>query len=84
MQLVTWILSVTMKKCTRQKRSLIFLNLRTKNCFVTRFVEALKGYICSYFANLEREIAESFDGFWKVTVDDHVYIRWISIFHKYS
>ena len=52
--------------------------------FVTRFADAFKGYIYSYFANLEREIAESFDGFWKVTVDDHVYIRWISIFHKYS
>ena len=51
---------------------------------VTRFVEAFKGYICSYFANLEREIAESFDGFWKFTVDNHVYIRYISIFHKYS
>ena len=42
--------------------------------FVTRFAEAFKGYICIYFANLEREIAESFDGFWKVTVDHHVYI----------
>ena len=43
--------------------------------FVTRFAEAFKGYIRSCFANLEREIAESFDGLWKVTVDDQVYIK---------
>ena len=42
---------------------------------VTLFVEAFKGYVRSYFANLEREVAESFDDFWKVTVDDQVYIR---------
>ena len=41
----------------------------------TRFVEAFKGYIRSYFANLEYEITESFNGFWKVTVDKQVHIR---------
>ena len=57
------------------EKKLLFLICLQKMVFVTRFAEAFKGYICIYFANLEREIAESFDGFWKVTVDDHVYIR---------
>ena len=38
--------------------------------YVARFVKVFKGYISSYFANLEGEIEESLDGFWKVTVDD--------------
>ena len=60
---------------TGQNRSLIFLNHLTKNGFCFPVCRGLKGYIRSYFANSEREIAESLIGFWKVTVDDQVYIR---------
>ena len=52
------------------KKTLLFLICLQKMVFVTRFADAFKGYIYSYFANLEREIAESFDGFWKVTGGD--------------
>ena len=69
--------SITSKKPDVQDKtevSFFLINLQ-KMVFVTRFVEAFKGYIRSYFGNLEHEIGESFGGFWKVTVDDQVYIR---------